>query len=303
MSSDPLSILMASGRMPVDTVVRIGCQLALSLAETHGELSPSVIEIDGDRVDVRPPGNVDRMRYGQYSAPERILGKPPTPSSDVYSIAAILYHAMAGYPPFRGDSPAAMMLAACSELPQKMPAHVPQHLEQIFLRALSKDPAYRYATPAVFADELAAFARQTVWEGRRVLAADDDLPIRVLYQRMISRIGVEADVVTTGRDVIEALKSRKYDVVLLDLNLPRLSGWEVLDFLRTRIDLLPRHLFIVTGFSDQRVSEADRTLVSAVLYKPVAADELTLLVTECLRGGTPDLTKILRETRHRVIAA
>ena len=289
--------------MPVDEVVRIGHQLAQALTDVHGELWPSAIAVSDDGVEVLPPGTNDRARYGQYAAPERILGKPATPASDVFSIAAILYHAVAGRPPFRGASPAAVMLAACSELPQELPPGVPSQLGKILMRALSKDPAERYASPASLADVLSACANRVVWDGHRVLAVDDDAPIRELYRQMASRIGVAADIVSTGRDAIEALKTRRYDVALLDLNLPRLSGWEVLDFLRARNEVVPRHLFIVTGFTDQHVSEADRALVAAVLYKPVAPEELRTLVTECLRGAAPDLPAILRHTSHRVTAA
>jgi CheY-like chemotaxis protein len=303
MSADPLSILMASGPMPVEDGVRIGREVAAALREVHGELWPSAILVGEQGVEILPPSGADRARYGQYAAPERILGKPPTPASDVFSIAAILYHVLAGHPAFRGESPTAVMLAACSESPQEMPPQVPHALEKIVLRALAKDPAQRYASPAALRDALDGWANHGVWNGRRILAADDDAPIRELYHRMITRIGVEADIVASGRDAIEALKSRRYDVALLDLNLPRLSGWEVLDFLRTREDARPRHLFIVTGFTDQRVSEADRELVAAVLYKPVAPDELRLLVTECLRGPVPDLQTILRQTSHHAVTA
>ena len=289
--------------MAAEDAVRIGRDVASALTNVHGELWPSAILVGEDGVELLPPGSADRTRYGQYAAPECILGKPATPQSDVFSIAAILYHALAGYPAFRGESPAAVMLAACSESPREMPPQVPHALERIIVRGLAKDPAQRYASPAAFHDVLGAFTSRGVWEGRRVLAADDDAPIRELYQKMIARIGVDADIVATGRDVVEALKTRRYDVALLDLNLPRLSGWEVLDYLRTRSDIRPRHLFIVTGFSDQRVSEADRELVSAVLYKPVAPDELRMLVTECLRGAAPDLQMSLRQTSHRTVTA
>ena len=289
--------------MPAEDVVRIGRDVCAALQQVHGELWPSAILVDDGGVAIVPPNGSDRTRYGQYAAPERILGKPATPQSDVFSIAAILYHALAGRPAFRGATPAAVMLAACSESPQEMPPQVPHALEKILMRALAKDPAQRYPSAIALREALDAYASRGAWDGRRVLAVDDDAPIRDLYQKMIARIGVAADIVASGRDAIEALKTRKYDVALLDLNLPRLSGWEVLDFLRTRYDARPRHLFIVTGFTDQHVSEADRDLVSAVLYKPVAPEELRMLVTECLRGAKPDLQMILRQTSHRAITA
>ena len=303
MTSEPLSIVMASGPLPVEEVVRIGRAIGEALHEVHGELWPSSISVSEEGVGILPPGMADRSRYGQYAAPERILGKPPSPASDVFSVGAILYHALSGHPPFRGDSPAAVMLAACTESPLELPPQVPRQLEAIIQRCLQKDPAQRYASPAVLRDALEGFATQSVWEGRRILVADDEQLIRDAYLRLATRIGVEADGVASGRDAIEALKTRRYDVFLLDLNMPRLSGWEVLDFLRSRYENRPRHLYIVTGFSDQSISEADRELVRAVLYKPVDPNELRMLITESLRGASPDLRMILRQTLHRSVTA
>jgi CheY-like chemotaxis protein len=299
MSGDPLSNLMRSGPLPPAEAVRIVRDAASALTGVHGELSPSSILIRDDGVGILAPAGGDRTHYGQHASPERILGKAATPESDVFSLGAILYHALAGRPPFGGATPAEVMLAACSEPPLQMPAQVPHALEKIVMRALSKPPLQRYPAPAALRDALDSYASQRTWEGRRVLAVDDDPPMRVLYQRMVTRVGVDGDLAESGREAVQALKTRKYDVVLLDLNLPRLNGWEVLDFLRTRPEARPRHLFIITGFVDQRVSEADRGLVTAVLYKPVAQDELQTLVTECLRSPSPDLPQILRKTSHR----
>ena len=301
MSSEPLSVLMAGGPMPVEEVVRIGRELANALTTVHGELWPSSVSVSEHGIALLPPGMADRSRYGQYAAPERILGKPATPASDVFSIGAILFHALAGHPPFRGTTPTAVMLAACSEAPLELPPQVPRKIEAVIQRCLQKDPAQRYASPAALRDALTATSNE--WEGKRILVADDDAPVRELYITVASRLGVEADVVASGRDAIEALKTRRYDVALLDLNMPRLSGWEVLDFLRTRGERRPRHLYIVTGFSDQLISEADRELVAAVIYKPFDPGELRTLVAESLRGAHPDVRKILQGTRYRVVTA
>lgn len=301
MSSEPLSVLMAGGPMPVDEVVRIGRELANALTTVHGELWPSSISVSEEGIGILPAGETDRTRYGQYAAPERILGKPATAESDVFSVGAILYHALAGHPPFRGSSPAAVMLAACTEPPLELPPQVPRKLEAVIQRCLHKDPAQRYATPAALRDAL--YGATNEWEGKRILVADDDAPIRDLYIQVATRLGVEADVVASGRDAIEALKTCRYDVALLDLNMPRLSGWEVLDFLRARPDCRPRHLYIVTGFGDQTISEADRELVGAVLYKPVEPATLRNLITESLRGAHPDIAKILQGTKHRIVTA
>ncbi|MDQ3283530.1 MAG: response regulator [Acidobacteriota bacterium] len=300
---EPLTTLMAAGDLTTEDVVRIGCAAAEALVDVHGELWPSAIVVDEDRVGIAPPGISDRSRYGQYSAPERTLGQPATPASDVFSLGAILFHALAGYAAFRGDTPAAVMLAACTEAPRELPADVPKDLAEVILRCLSRNPADRYVSPAALKIALENVGKRDNYPGQRILIADDDAPIREFYMLAATRLGVQADVVATGRDAIAAMKSRKYDVALMDLNMPRLSGWEVLDFLRSNLGARPKRLFIVTGFADQQLSAPDRSLVDAVLYKPVASDELRTLVTECLRGGHVDVKGILRTTGHRLSAA
>lgn len=302
--SEPLTTIMASGAIEIAEVIRIGREAADSLERSgvHGELWPSAIAV-GDGVGIVPPGMGDRMRWLQYAAPERVLGKPATPASDVFSLAGILFHALAGRPPFTGASAAEIMLTACTDVAldvHEFRSDVPGDLATVIKRALSKDPAQRYPSLGALRDALAAVGARQLWPGRRILVADDDAPIRDLYMHVAARVGVEVDLVASGRDAVEAFKTRKYDVALMDLNMPRLSGWEVLDFLRKRYDYRPHHLFIVTGSSDQLISKADQDVVAAVLYKPVVTDELKNLVTACLRGDPLNLPAILKTTPHRV---
>jgi len=302
--SEPLTSLIAGG-LAVDDVVRLGRNIADALAKSglHGELWPSAITVGPDGVTVLPPSGADRTRYGQYAAPERILGKPATLASDVFSIGAILFHALAGRPPFRGDTPAQVMMAAVTEVPLSLPESVPREVATIIHRCLSRDPQARYASPAVLRDALDSMPKpRTEFSGRRVLLADDEPDIRDAYSRVAARLGIDVDIVGSGREAVDAMKKRRYDLALLDLNMPRLSGWEVLDFLRNRPEARPQRLFIITGFADQRISDADRDLVHAVLYKPVAPEELRALLTQCLSGGELDLRTLLRTTKHLVYA-
>lgn len=308
MSSEPLTTLMASGPMSVEDVVRIGRDAASALASfgVHGELWPSALEVADDGVTIAPPVATDRSRYGQYAAPERLLGKPANAASDIFSLGAILFHALAGRPPFRGSTAAEVMLAACADEPLnlgELRGDVPPPVAEVIQRCLARDPSRRYGAAWELRDALGSAAARKAWSGRRILVADDDAPIRDLLTQVAATVGVDADIVSSGRDAVAALKSQRYDVAMLDLNMPRLSGWEVLDYLRAHLEARPGRLYIVTGFGDQHISEADRDLVSAVIYKPLAPEELRKLLTACLRGGEVDLPSILRLTGHRAIRA
>ncbi|HEX8172765.1 MAG TPA: response regulator [Thermoanaerobaculia bacterium] len=303
---EPLTTLMAAGPLALEEALRIGRAAADALHMVHGELWPSAILVSDAGITITPPGVTDRSRWGQYAAPERIFGKPAVPQSDVFSLGAILFHALAGRLPFRGDTPMEVMLSACADAPLDLRvcrADVPPEVSAVVVRCLAKDPAQRYESPAALRDALDGLAVRNNWPGKRVLFADDDAPVRDLYTQVAARLGVEADVVSSGRDAVAALKTRRYDVALLDLNMPRVSGWEVLDFLRAQPQLRPSRTFIVTGFSDQAISNADRDTVTAVIYKPAAPEELRALLAACLSGRPVDVGAILRTTGHREVVS
>jgi WD40 repeat protein/tRNA A-37 threonylcarbamoyl transferase component Bud32 len=95
-----------------------------------------------------------------YMAPEQSKGKRLDERADVYALGAILYHLLAGVPPYAEASPQDIL----ERLEQKPPApveetepRVPKELVAIVCKALSKDPADRYATAKAFADELKRF--------------------------------------------------------------------------------------------------------------------------------------------------
>ena len=300
--SDPLSILMANGPMPVEEVVRIGCDTAAALGtDVHGELWPLAIGVSSEGVTLAPPGLAERSQYGPYAAPERILGAPPTRASDVFSLGAILFHAVAGHFAFNGESSASIMMSACTDAPRPLPANVPHALAAVILKCLARDPAHRYESASLLRSALEGIHLRDAYPGRHLLAADDDPAFRALFQLAAAKVGIDAHVVSGGREAVNAMKLRKYDVLLMDLNMPNVSGWEVLDFLRSRYEARPRRLFIITGFRDQDISAADRGLVTAAIYKPIMLDDLRSLITAALSDAPLNLPAVLKNTRHRVI--
>jgi CheY-like chemotaxis protein len=302
--SDPLSLLMANGPLAADDVVRIGCDMAAALGmNVHGELWPRAIEVMPEGVTLAPAGQAERSQYGPYAAPERILGAHPTRSADVFSVGAILYHAVAGHPAFHGETPASIMMSACTDAPRPLPPNVPHALAAVILRCLARDPGQRYESVSLLRNALEGVQLRDAFPGRHLLAADDDPAFRALFQLAAAKVGVDAHIVSGGREAVNAMKQRKYDVVLMDLNMPNVSGWEVLDFLRARFEARPRRLFVITGFRDQDISAADRGLVTAAIYKPIALDDLRSLITASLNDAPVNFPVVLKNTRHRVIPA
>ncbi len=92
-----------------------------------------------------------------YQAPERTMGRPATPQSDLYSLGVVLYEAVTGTKPVAGPTPAAIAAAALHEGAQDPALLRPDadpRLIAVIGRAMAVDPAQRYATAAEMAADL-----------------------------------------------------------------------------------------------------------------------------------------------------
>jgi two-component system response regulator MprA len=114
---------------------------------------------------------------------------------------------------------------------------------------------------------------------RRVLVCEDDRAIRVLLDKLLIRHGLSPQCVASGIEAVARLRRETFDLVVLDLLTPGLSGYEVLEVLgRERPDLLQR--VVVLTASQRALSE--NLPVAATLRKPFDLDELDGVIERIL---------------------
>jgi two-component system response regulator PilR (NtrC family) len=125
---------------------------------------------------------------------------------------------------------------------------------------------------------------QQIKKGTRVLIADDDFSIRQLVCTIVKREGLEVDCVSDGAEAIEKLKEHEYAVVLLDLMMPRVDGFGVVEYLKQHPPTYKPVVLVVTAYADQKFKEVDPNIVSGVLRKPFEVAELGTVVRLCVNG-------------------
>lgn len=101
----------------------------------------------------------------------------------------------------------------------------------------------------------------------RMLIADDQDGIRTMLAQVFTNMGVDVDTAQDGIKAWEFLEREQYDLVLLDMNMPRMFGHEVLR--RMREQELDTPVMIMTAFGEETVIDEVRRLgITAQFEKP-----------------------------------
>ncbi len=124
-------------------------------------------------------------------------------------------------------------------------------------------------------------------EKPRVLVADDNEATCTLIMALLQHDFV-VDVAHDGQEAIEKVKSRQYAAIVLDLLMPIVDGYAVLDHLRVENpDMLSRVLVLTASVSAREMKRVHGYAVREVIAKPFDVDALQAAVRQCAGLG-PD---------------
>jgi CheY-like chemotaxis protein len=99
---------------------------------------------------------------------------------------------------------------------------------------------------------------------RRALVVDDDAAIRVLVTRILIRHGFKVDTARDGAEAIEKVLEHHYNVITLDLMMPRIDGVAVVKYLSEHNPETLSHIIVMTAFGSKALEKVCPPIVRFV---------------------------------------
>ncbi|HEX6622349.1 MAG TPA: response regulator [Pyrinomonadaceae bacterium] len=117
-----------------------------------------------------------------------------------------------------------------------------------------------------------------------VLVADDDDDIRLMMKTLLEMKGYRTAMAANGQEAVETAERERPDLILLDLQLPRLNGFAVTRFVRQHDELRCVPIVVVSGHDPARhLNLALAAGCNAYIQKPIDFDQLDDLLVGLLQ--------------------
>jgi CheY-like chemotaxis protein len=253
-----------------------------------------------------------------YMSPEQVQGRLVDERSDIYSIGAVAFELLSGRRMFTGRtflSIARKHLETTVSRGALEGRGVPRELAAIVLRCLEKKPEDRFPSAAALAASFEALERiqetrapavpaaaptaarvRTAVHRRSallpsrapgrppvVLVVDDEELVRNFVCTALRRGGFEAVPSPSGEDALTLLETRTVDLILIDVQMPGVDGFDTVRVLKSRPALARIPVLFMSGFPERnRVLFAGQTGAVDFLTKPLDLKSMLGKVTAIL---------------------
>ncbi len=153
------------------------------------------------------------------------------------------------------------------------------------------------ATAAASKDETHSCEESTTAPNRKlhILIADDNLVNLRLARSLLAKQGHSAVAVGSGREALAALEQQNFDLVLMDVQMPDMDGFETTKAIRAQERISKKHLPIVAMTAHAMIGDRERCLIAGMdsyVTKPVDATKLFIAIAEAFHNdATPNDTR------------
>jgi two-component system, LytTR family, response regulator len=244
-----------------------------------------------------------------YMSPEQALGREVDHRSDIFSLGVVLYRMATGRLPFAGATAQETLARILQSQPDAMARlnyELPEELERVVCKCLEKDRERRYASARDLLVDLRNLERgisETGSGGREtasgrnrssvvkaVIVDDEELARQLLREYLRDAGGVEVMAeCANGFEAVKAIAEHKPDLVFLDVQMPKLDGFEVLELIDPAIAVI-----FVTAYDQYAMRAFDANAVDYLL-KPFSSDRFRKAIDRVkarLRDPAPAPPKI-----------
>jgi len=121
---------------------------------------------------------------------------------------------------------------------------------------------------------------------KSVLLVEDDRATAGATIRVLDELGYSAEWAQNGKEALEALAAREFDAIMLDLVMPHVDGFAVLDYFHAERAALLRKVIVITGMPDKYLATLDISTLGGVVQKPLDVRRLEHLLVHCVYDAT-----------------
>jgi two-component system LytT family response regulator len=301
---EPLSVRVGRGPLPLSELLSIGAQVADALDDAHSK-GIVHRDIKSSNLMITPRGYVKVLDFGlaklerptrdetqlitnagtvlgtvAYMSPEQALGRDLDHRTDLFSLGVVLYEMAAARLPFSGATASETMARILNSQPAALARYnydIPEGLDRVVRKCLEKDRERRYQTARELLVDLKNLERDSggaalpAGPGRNTLRAvivdDEELARSLLREYVESSAGVEVLAeCANGFEAVKAISEKKPDLVFLDVQMPKLDGFEVLELIGPEAAVI-----FVTAFDQYAMRAFDEHAVDYLL-KPFSLE-------------------------------
>jgi two-component system, sensor histidine kinase and response regulator len=126
----------------------------------------------------------------------------------------------------------------------------------------------------------------------KVLVIENDLTTRWTIAQRFEELGVDADCAANGYEALHVLSKEHYDLVLVDLEMPGMDGFEFTRFVREREDIHGKQINIIAMSNISSRVTCLSAGMNDYVHKPLASDELHVICRTWLHENAIDTNTV-----------
>lgn len=114
----------------------------------------------------------------------------------------------------------------------------------------------------------------------KILIVDDDTDSAIIQQTIIQKLGYYTQIAINGLDAIKFIKQDVPDLIILDIFMPEMDGFEVIKFIKNEFNI---PVIVVTAGGNEAIRKIKELGVIFFLQKPIVAIKLQKEISKCVK--------------------